>query len=440
MKFTQKPPESELKDKEILNSTIQTFKGRKEIINLQAFDYQEYLDLITEVTCLVISYVEKDSFSEISNIGKEIKVIGFNVKNLRKINGIFYYRKRAGGIDYQYSLETASIDIALAKIKELSRKNYENKTDRVLEKMKSKKDRLQEAKKTGEKSPMISELYDDYIKELRIQGLSPRTMDMKKQMKGQLEKLKVRTPNQFNQETINRIAEFWQKGYAHNSQVKYKSELKAFLHYLIKKRIMLRADYDTLSFPRGKVRPKELLIEFKDLSNIFTFLWENDRDFYNYISTLFYTISRPAEIVHLQVKDINFAEKQIVIKTNKTAHIGKESKRVPIFTELQEILAVHIEENHLEKTDFLFRGATSTNKSFYGKKFAKLKAKLRLNPEYTLYTYRHTAETLLYMKTKDEKLISAIAGHSIKIALEFYTNYDISALHDGIKGVRLLEK
>ena len=284
--------------------------------------------------------------------------------------------------------------------------------------------------------PTIKKLYPEYIQVCELKGFSEYTINIKKQFHKHLELFNIKKPSDFSQENINKLFEYWTKEYKHNSIAKFSAETKAFIHWLIKKRLYTLDNYNSLDFPTFKTKAKELVIKNDDLEKINQYAEKKDYDFYLYLQTLFYTISRANEPVKLQLKHINFEQGEITIFTSKTARIGKPQKTIPLFPEIKSLLKDFVDKNRLQSDDFFFRGA-SCQHEFYGKKFKDLKEKLGLNPEYTLTTFRHTADTQLYKKTKDALLVAKIAGHKPEIAVQHYINLDMDYYKDSLKGVKM---
>lgn len=121
---------------------------------------------------------------------------------------------------------------------------------------------------------------------------------------------------------------------------------------------------------------------------------------------------RPNEIIGLSKRDIDFEKGIAKIYQSKTKR-GK----IVYFTDGL------LKEFRNAPSDEPFFIGQDKNKDYYTHKFRKLKEKLDLNPDYCLYTFRHSFGTRMLDKTKDIHLVSKLLGHTdISITAKHYIN------------------
>jgi len=140
-----------------------------------------------------------------------------------------------------------------------------------------------------------------------------------------------------------------------------------------------------------------------------------------------YSFLRPIEVVRLKVKDINLKDKTLTVRAkNKTL----KTKIIP------DILINELNELDLKNPeDYLFtpKGVgkwereESGKRKWFGERFNKVKEKLNIGSEYTVYSFRHTSITKIYRelrkdfsKLETENKVMLITGHSTLVALQKY--------------------
>lgn len=166
---------------------------------------------------------------------------------------------------------------------------------------------------------------------------------------------------------------------------------------------------------------------------LFKYLETHDKQLLLMIKFVSYNFLRPIEVCRLQIKDINFEERQLVVDAKNQL---QKTKIIP------ELLFKEIE--HLKGTNpnyFLFApqgvGSWDTNESnkrdYWTKRFKKVKEVFNMGSEYGIYSFRHTFITKLYRQlrktltpheTKSQLML--ITGHTTFIALDKYLR-DIDA-------------
>jgi len=166
---------------------------------------------------------------------------------------------------------------------------------------------------------------------------------------------------------------------------------------------------------------------------LFKYLETNDKQLFLLIKFVSYNFLRPIEVCRLQIKDINFEERQLVVDAKNKL---QKTKIIPqiLFKEI-----AHLKEanpNH-----FLFApqgvgywGTSEVNKrDYWSKRFKKVKEIFNMGSEYGIYSFRHTFITKLYRElrktltpheTKSQLML--ITGHTTITALDKYLR-DIDA-------------
>ncbi|MGL5721227.1 MAG: tyrosine-type recombinase/integrase, partial [Brevinema sp.] len=126
---------------------------------------------------------------------------------------------------------------------------------------------------------------------------------------------------------------------------------------------------------------------------------------------------RPSELISLHRKDID-TNGSVRIFQNKTKL--KKTITIPAFL-IKEMKQGYIFEGHNRQPEY------------YGKKFRKLRLKLGLSTEYSLYTFRHTFATNLLNKTSDIHLVSKALGHTnIMMTAKHYANRTSKDIQDRV--------
>jgi integrase len=152
-----------------------------------------------------------------------------------------------------------------------------------------------------------------------------------------------------------------------------------------------------------------------------------------FIKFVSYNFLRPVEVVRLQVKDINLKDKTLTVRAKNKAH---KTKIIPniLIKELNKL-----DLNNPEHYLFTPKGVgewqreESGKRSWFGNRFNKVKKKLDIGLNYTVYSFRHTSITKLYRelrkdhsKLETEDRLMLITGHSTLTALQKYLR-DIDA-------------
>jgi len=146
-----------------------------------------------------------------------------------------------------------------------------------------------------------------------------------------------------------------------------------------------------------------------------------------------YSFLRPIEVVRLKVKDINLKDKTLTVRAkNKVL----KTKIIPaiLINELKK-LDLNNPEHYLFTPNGVgeWKREESGKRTWFGNRFNKVKEKLGIGSDYTVYSFRHTSISKLYRelrkensKLETEDKLMLITGHSTLVALQKYLR-DIDA-------------
>ncbi len=159
-----------------------------------------------------------------------------------------------------------------------------------------------------------------------------------------------------------------------------------------------------------------------------------------FIKIMYYTLSRPEELRNLRVGDVQFVDRKILFrseisKTTIEQHVG-----------INESLAKVIEESGILKFDpmyYIFSnddglhqpGEHRVSINYFYKRIKPYITKLgfyKTNPNYTLYSFKHTGAIALYKATKDIKLVQSQCRHQSIEQTNIYLR-DLGAVDDFVQ-------
>jgi integrase len=112
---------------------------------------------------------------------------------------------------------------------------------------------------------------------------------------------------------------------------------------------------------------------------------------------------------------------------NKTQKLKTVILTDKSYTEYMRKLTGNLNDN-----DYIFKGNIQ-GPSYYPNKFKRLKEKLHLDPDYFLYTFRHTVGTKIYQETKDIKYVANQLGDKEDTVLRHYVNIGLDQFKQYIK-------
>lgn len=326
-----------------------------------------------------------------------------------KRNKIYYVRKMVNGEIIQFSLNTTNARLA-GELYEIWLKEKFLK----LREMKDRKD-VNNPKKIGVQNNDLNQIWEQYFSFKKSENLSKSQMNIKTKVFNDLKAIGLTRIKNMNQDWINKILAEYRQKYQSDSIKKYISEIKCFLNYCIKKGYYDRLEYDRLSWPKLTTKIKTTVITDNDLDNIFNTALKTDLNSYVFLTSMYYLSCRPGEVAGIRKENFDFDSRTCRIWMNKT-----KKYKVVVITNDQYLEFIKNYLKPLSGASFICN--TPKSGEYYSKKFKHIKAKLNLNREYTLYTFRHTAGTNIYKNTKDIKFTANQLGDSEELAMKHYVN------------------
>lgn len=166
---------------------------------------------------------------------------------------------------------------------------------------------------------------------------------------------------------------------------------------------------------------------------IYDILQKQDKDLLLFIKFISYNFLRPVEICRLRIKDIDFASCQLSVETKTKS---RKTKIIPKIL-MKEI--THLKDENPESYIFTPKGtgkwdvSEMQRRTYWSKRFKKIKDILGLDKDYTIYSFRHTFITKLYRELRKKyppyetkSRLMLITGHTSMTALDKYLR-DIDA-------------
>lgn len=136
-----------------------------------------------------------------------------------------------------------------------------------------------------------------------------------------------------------------------------------------------------------------------------------------FIQFIYYTLARPNEIMKIRIRDIQVAEKRIFIPGENSKTKFDEYVAIPqrLATIIQESGILNHPEDH-----YVFGNTGSPGKQYYKTTNSIWKKNrvildalelLKINDNYSLYSYKHSGAISLYQSTKDIALVQRQCRH-----------------------------
>ncbi|WP_369753292.1 tyrosine-type recombinase/integrase [Flavobacterium sp. WC2409] len=172
--------------------------------------------------------------------------------------------------------------------------------------------------------------------------------------------------------------------------------------------------------------------------DILEYIEQNDAILLLYIQFITYNFLRPVEVNRLKIGDLDLEGKKLFVRAkNKAVKV----KIIP-----QKIIDLLPDLSSMDPNHYLFtptaigaewEAEENNRRDNFSKKFKLVKDHFKLNKDYGLYSFRHTAITNLYreirkIKTPHEakSILMGITGHQTIEALEKYLRYIDAELPD----------
>lgn len=215
----------------------------------------------------------------------------------------------------------------------------------------------------------------------------------------------------------------------------YRSDLSALFG------VLLQEDYINDN-PAAKIKnlptaeKRDPTYSEDQVKEILEYLEQHDKLMHLFILMVSYMFWRPKELTRIQIKDINIKERLISEKTKTKGH---KTKLIP------EVLLPHLED-YIKGADpehllFTPNGPGAWDRKdprrYFTGRYRAIKKKLGIDPQYSIYSFRHSAVTKAYKKLREtmpkEKALEELAlitGHTSK-AITAYIHYiDAETIED----------
>jgi len=173
-----------------------------------------------------------------------------------------------------------------------------------------------------------------------------------------------------------------------------------------------------------------------DVNKIVELLTKQDQAILMFIYFVGYMFWRPIEIVRMKTSDIDFDKNIIQIDTKTKA---LKTKIIP------SILVDRLKEFVKDKSGFIFEPSNAdwnntteiNRRGFYTKQFGKFRKKNNIETQFTLYHFRHTFITKIYLElrktlSKEDtvRTLSLITGHTSKAIYGYIQVNDVELPDD----------
>jgi integrase len=156
-----------------------------------------------------------------------------------------------------------------------------------------------------------------------------------------------------------------------------------------------------------------------------------------FVQFMFYSLARPNEIINLKVGNIKLQERRILFlvesaKTRIEQYVGINDRFAEIILqsrilEFPEHYYVFSNEHHK-----YYPGPNAVGKNYFYKRVKRYILSLglkKLNPNYTMYSFKHSGAISLYMATRDIKLLQQQCRHQVIEQTNTYLR-DLGLLND----------
>lgn len=212
--------------------------------------------------------------------------------------------------------------------------------------------------------------------------------------------------------------------------------IRSFFRYLVKHDYILKDPSLKIDLPREeKPLPRNILSEDEvgKILDFFDIRKPGDLKNKTMLELLYCCGMRTSELIKLKVKDIDFKEMTVFIERGK----GGKSRVLPLGQHASLYLDMYLKNARKfflkgkKDEGWLFLNAhgnmfdrSNINKSL----FERVKKRLRIKKNITVYTMRHSIATALLKRKLDIRYIAEILGHSSLRSTQRYTHVEISDL------------
>lgn len=160
----------------------------------------------------------------------------------------------------------------------------------------------------------------------------------------------------------------------------------------------------------------------EELQKLIHYLSENDRNML-YFCILVMAAIRPAEIIRLQIKDINLKDGTVIIKNTKSKNGRGRVSRVPgiLLEYLNDMpLAGYPTTHYVFNSNGIPEAGIHANRWYWSKQFRKVKDELKLRKGVTMYSLKHTILIEMFKHGASMDELMSYGGFRTLDALQAY--------------------
>ncbi|WP_189663022.1 tyrosine-type recombinase/integrase [Polaribacter sp. IC073] len=173
------------------------------------------------------------------------------------------------------------------------------------------------------------------------------------------------------------------------------------------------------SIPKLAAKPKKNIpFRKKEMETIKEHLLEHDPYLYLFIKFVMYGFFRPVEVCRIKIKDINIDRNTISVKsktedaTANTVFLTKQLKETIAEMDIHKFDSdFYLFTSKLEPSNWLVDD--TIKRTYFGRRFAKVKKELKFDENYGIYSFRHTAAIDIFTTYKEQGLTDLEAKHKM---------------------------
>lgn len=173
------------------------------------------------------------------------------------------------------------------------------------------------------------------------------------------------------------------------------------------------------SIPKLVSKPKKNIpFRKKEMKTIKEYLLEHDPYLYLFIKFVMYGFLRPVEVCRIKIKDINIDRNTISVQsktedaTANTVFLTKQLKDTITEMEIQKFNSeFHLFSSKLKPS--IWVADDTVKRTYFGRRFAKVKKALSFDENYGIYSFRHTAAIDIFTTYKQQGLTDLEAKHKM---------------------------
>lgn len=191
--------------------------------------------------------------------------------------------------------------------------------------------------------------------------------------------------------------------------------------------------------PLKNSKKQRKIISDKDVKRLIDYLQKENKNYLLACEVLYYTFIRPKEMSHIQIRDINFTNKTIIVgekfaKNRKTQVVTIPKPLMDRFKEMK--IDKQNSNFYLFSTDFMPGKFRKSEKQFrdYWLKTARV---LKFPKEYKFYSLKDNGITDLITATGDVQVVRDQARHSSIAITDIYSNKENQKANDSVFNSKL---